>query len=152
MLSVRLLALDHFDATFGLPAFQSAGAAGVDVRACFANREPIVILPWQRVAIPTGLSMEIPLGYEIQVRPRSGLSLKSQIIVATAPGTIDSDFRGEVKIILANLGPDNVVISHGDRIAQWVVASVPQIQYQWADSQLSETVRGANGFGSTGMN
>lgn len=108
-----------------------------------------MIYPGQRVLIPTGLAFEIPFGYEVQIRPRSGLSFKTSLLVCNAPGTIDCDYRGEIKIILGNFGNEDVVINHGDRVAQMVIAPVLQAQIQEV-SQLSDTVRGDGGFGSTG--
>lgn len=144
---VKVLKLPHYDQSFALPGYETAGAAGADVRACLSAA--LVIKAGERVLVPTGLAMEIPQGYEIQVRPRSGLSLKTSLMVVNAPGTIDSDYRGEVKIILGNLGSKDEVINHGDRVAQLVLAPVTQAQYL-VENMLSETVRGAGGFGSTG--
>jgi dUTP pyrophosphatase len=151
MVVIKVFALKHFDPSFGLPSFQTTGAAGVDVRASLEDKLNLVISPGQRVLIPTGLVLEIPEGFEIQVRPRSGLSLKTKLILPNSPGTIDADYRGEVKVIMANLGSDDFIIHHGDRIAQWVLSIVPQVQYQWAQ-ELSLTERGNAGFGSTGVN
>ncbi len=145
---VKVLKLAHFDPTFALPAYETSGAAGADVRACL--QAPLAIRPGERILVPTGLAMEIPEGYEVQVRPRSGLSLKTSLLVVNAPGTIDSDYRGEVKIILGNFGTKDELISHGDRVAQLVLAPVTQALYIVAEEMLSETVRGAGGFGSTG--
>lgn len=131
-----------------LPAYQTAGAAGADVCACLV--EPLVMAPGSMAIVPTGLSFEIPAGYEVQVRPRSGLAAKHGVTVLNSPGTIDSDYRGEVKVILVNLGLENFVVSHGDRIAQLVVAPVEQANFQPAES-LSHTERGQGGFGSTGV-
>lgn len=131
-----------------LPSYQTAGAAGADL--CAYLPEPVVLAPGQRAMVPTGLSFAIPSGYEIQVRPRSGLAAKNGITVLNSPGTIDSDYRGEVKVILINLGTENFTISHGDRIAQMVVAPVVQAQFQVVES-LSATERGQGGFGSTGI-
>lgn len=131
-----------------LPSYQTAGAAGADL--CAYLPEPVVLTPGQRAMVPTGLSFAIPSGYEIQVRPRSGLAAKNGITVLNSPGTIDSDYRGEVKVILINLGTENFTISHGDRIAQMVVAPVVQAQFQVVES-LSATERGQGGFGSTGI-
>ena len=131
-----------------LPSYQTVGAAGADLCACLS--EPVVLSPGQRAIVPTGLSFAIPSGYEIQVRPRSGLAAKNGITVLNSPGTIDSDYRGEVKVILINLGTENFTISHGDRIAQMVVAPVVQAQFQVVES-LSATERGQGGFGSTGV-
>ena len=144
---VKVLKLAHFDQSFALPSYETAGAAGADVRACVAT--PLTIKAGERVLVPTGLAMEIPQGFEVQVRPRSGLSLKTSLMVVNAPGTIDSDYRGEVKIILGNMGTKDEVINHGDRVAQLVLAPVIQANYV-AEDALSETARGAGGFGSTG--
>ena len=130
-----------------VPAYLSTGAAGCDVAACL--EVPLELAPLQRFAVPTGLAFEIPEGYEIQVRPRSGLSFKQGLTVVNAPGTIDSDYRGEVKILVVNLGDKPVTISHGDRIAQLVLQRVERIE--WVEAQeLENTARGAGGFGSTG--
>lgn len=131
-----------------LPAYQTAGAAGADVRACLDK--PLVLEPGQRALVPTGLSFEIPDGYEMQVRPRSGLAAKHGVTVLNSPGTIDSDYRGEVQVILVNLGTERFTISHGDRIAQLVVAPVERVQFRPAQD-LSGTARGHGGFGSTGV-
>lgn len=131
-----------------LPSYQTVGAAGADL--CAYLPEPVVLAPGQRAMVPTGLSFAIPSGYEIQVRPRSGLAAKNGITVLNSPGTIDSDYRGEVKVILINLGTENFTISHGDRIAQMVVAPVVQAQFQVVES-LAATERGQGGFGSTGI-
>jgi dUTP pyrophosphatase len=148
---VKILKLGHFDPTFALPNYETAGAAGADVRASLMTpATPMVIRPGERVLVPTGLAMEIPEGYEVQVRPRSGMSFKTSLMVVNAPGTIDSDYRGEVKIILGNLGSKDEIVSHGDRVAQLVLAPVTQALYIVAEENLTETVRGAGGFGSTG--
>jgi len=152
MKEVKVLLLDHFDRNFDLPSYETEGAAGADVRASLhlEDRERgFVIRPGQRALIPTGMCFEIPLGYEIQVRPRSGLSLKSDLLVVNSPGTIDHDYRGEVKILLGNFGNDNVVIEHGQRVAQLVLAPVTKAKYMEAEA-LSSTDRGEGGFGSTG--
>lgn len=128
-----------------LPAYATAGAAGMDV----VSAEDVTLAPGARHAIATGLAMAIPAGFEIQVRPRSGLALKHGVTVANAPGTIDSDYRGELKVILVNLGAEAFAIARGDRIAQLVLA--PVVQASWLEvSELDETARGAGGFGSTG--
>ena len=150
MVKVLTKKLPHFDPTFELPFYASKGAAGADIRACLGLNEKMVIRPGERVLVPTGLSMEIPVGYEIQVRPRSGLSFKTGLMVLNSPGTIDSDYRGEVKIILGNLGKGDEVISHGDRVSQLVLCPVTQASYMAAD-ELSSTSRGSGGFGSTGV-
>jgi dUTP pyrophosphatase len=131
-----------------LPSYKTEGAAGADI--CAFVKEPILIEPGKTQMIPTGLHFEIPVGYEIQVRPRSGLAAKNSVTVLNTPGTIDSDYRGEVKVILINLGNSNFTISNGDRIAQLVVAPVVQGKFCRAES-LSQTERGTGGFGSTGV-
>jgi dUTP pyrophosphatase len=149
---VKIKKLNHFDSTFNLPSYETSGAAGADVRASLGEGEKLLIKPGERVLVPTGLSMEIPHGYEVQVRPRSGLSFKTSLMVLNSPGTIDSDYRGEVKIILGNLGSKDEVINHGDRVAQLVLAPVVQARYIETSEELSETTRGSGGFGSTGKN
>ena len=131
-----------------LPEYKTAGAAGADV--CAFLSEPVTLLPMQRAMIPTGLSFAIPQGYEVQVRPRSGLAAKNGITCLNTPGTIDSDYRGEVKVILINLGEEPFTIQNGDRIAQLVVAPVTIGAFKPVAS-LDETERGAGGFGSTGV-
>ena len=150
MITVKVKKLEHYDSSFPLPSYETTGAAGADVRASLGNGEKLLIKPGERVLIPTGLSREIPHGYEIQVRPRSGLSFKTGLMVLNSPGTIDSDYRGEVKIILGNLGKNDEVINHGDRVAQLVLAPVTQAAYIVSESELSDTARGTGGFGSTG--
>ena len=129
-----------------LPVYASTGAAGMDICAA----EAITLKPGKRAAVPTGFAFAIPHGYEIQVRPRSGLALKNGITCLNTPGTIDCDYRGEVKVILANLGDEEFAIQRGDRIAQLVVAAAPQATISEVD-HLDETARGAGGFGSTGV-
>lgn len=132
-----------------LPAYETDDAAGMDLRAAVPDDEPLVLKPGARVAVPTGLAFAIPSGFEGQVRPRSGLALKSGITQVNTPGTIDADYRGEVKVILINLGQEDFTIRRGDRIGQMIVA--PVIQASWAEVEsLDETARGAGGFGSTG--
>jgi dUTP pyrophosphatase len=147
---VKIKKLSHFDESFKLPSYETTGAAGADVRASLGNGEKLLIKPGERVLVPTGLSMEIPHGYELQVRPRSGLSFKTGLMVLNSPGTIDSDYRGEVKIILGNLGSSDEIINHGDRVAQLVLAPVVQARYVETNDDLSTTDRGTGGFGSTG--
>ena len=130
-----------------LPNYQTKGAAGADI--CAFLDSPVVLQKGKRELIPTGLSFEIPEGYEIQVRPRSGLAIKNGITCLNTPGTIDSDYRGEVKVMLINLGSEDFVISDGDRIAQMVVAPVTQGVFENAEF-LDETERGSGGFGHTG--
>lgn len=131
-----------------VPSYQTEGAAGADVCACI--EQDIILEPGKRTLVPTGLCMEIPAGYEIQVRPRSGLAVKHGITCLNTPGTIDSDYRGEVKVLLINLGDQPFVIKNGDRIAQLVVAPVTQAEFSKVEI-LSDTVRGSGGFGSTGV-
>lgn len=131
-----------------LPAYESQAAAGVDLRAALKDG-PVWLQPMQRMAVPTGLSLSIPAGYEAQIRPRSGLALREGITVANAPGTIDSDYRGEIKILLVNLGAAAFEITHGMRVAQMVFAPVVQAEFSITE-QLDETQRGEAGFGSTG--
>ncbi len=146
---VKVKKLAHFDESFPLPSYETMGAAGADVRASLASRDTMIIAPGERKLVPTGLVFEIPVGFEIQVRPRSGLSLKTALMVVNSPGTIDADYRGEVQIILGNLGSCAEVIKHGDRVAQLILAPVTRACYQ-AVSELGDTTRGAGGFGSTG--
>ena len=146
MLDVRVTQLPHA-VGLPLPAYATAGAAGLDLQA--AVTEPMVIEPGARALVPTGLSIAVPEGFEAQVRPRSGLALKHGLTVPNSPGTIDSDYRGEVKVILANLGTEAVTIDRGMRIAQLVVARFERIAWRQVDS-LDETARGSGGFGSTG--
>ena len=137
------------DQALGLPAYATRGAAGADLRANLPDRGHVVLVPGARALIPTGLRLAIPPGFEVQVRPRSGLALKHGITLPNSPGTIDSDYRGPLGVILQNGGPEEVLILHGMRIAQMVVAPVVMAQFAVAD-QLDETERGAGGFGSTG--
>ncbi|SHI76723.1 dUTP diphosphatase [Wenxinia saemankumensis] len=137
------------DASLGLPAYATAGAAGADLRANLPDRGRIVLAPGARAAVPTGLRMALEPGFEMQVRPRSGLALRQGLTVANAPGTVDSDFRGEVMVILVNLGADPVGIAHGDRIAQAVIA--PVVRAGFVEGVPEGTARGAGGFGSTGI-
>ncbi len=131
----------------GLPAYQTPLAAGMDIRADLQT--PLVLEPLQRAAIPTGLYVELPEGFEMQVRPRSGLAAKHGLTVLNAPGTIDADYRGEVKVILANLSGEPFTVEPGERIAQIVVAEYRQVAWEQVE-ELSETQRGAGGFGATG--
>ncbi len=130
-----------------LPAYETLGSAGMDLRA---NIEEVINLqPFERMAVPTGLFIELPQGFEAQIRPRSGLSLKSGLSIPNSPGTIDSDYRGEIKVIVANLSNDLVEIKDGDRIAQMVIAKYERAEWNVA-TNLDETERGSGGFGSTG--
>ena len=130
-----------------LPAYATAQAAGLDLMA--AIDEPLEILSLARLVVPTGISIALPDGYEGQVRPRSGLARKHGMTLLNAPGTIDADYRGEIKVILVNLSPDPFIVSRGERIAQLVIAPVTRIAWQ-SEERLSETARGQGGFGSTG--
>jgi dUTP pyrophosphatase len=133
-----------------LPAHQSDGAAGMDLLAAVAKGAPLHLAPGARALVPTGLVLQLPLGFEAQVRPRSGLALRHGITVLNSPGTIDSDYRGEVQVLLANLGKDPFSIARGERIAQLVVARVEQAQLIEV-AETAPTLRGAGGFGSTGV-
>jgi dUTP pyrophosphatase len=142
----------HYDRALPPPAYESAGAAGADLRCSFADEdraEGLTLAPGARALIPTGLRMAIPQGYEIQIRPRSGLAFKQGLTVCNAPGTIDSDYRGEVKALLINLGDAPVTVAHGDRVAQMVLAPVTQAVF--TPGALDDTARGNGGFGSTGV-
>jgi dUTP pyrophosphatase len=145
-ITIPLLRLRH-GADLPLPSYATDGAAGMDIVAA----EEITLAPGSRHAVATGFAMAIPHGYEVQVRPRSGLALKHGITCLNTPGTIDSDYRGEVKVILANLGSEPFQVSRGDRIAQLVPAPVQRATLTEVDS-LDETPRGTGGFGSTGTN
>lgn len=133
-----------------LPAYESDGAAGMDLRAALPWGEKLTLAPGMTALVPTGLNLQIPAGYEAQVRPRSGLAAKNGVTVLNAPGTIDSDYRGEMKVILINHGPAPFVIARGDRIAQLVIAPVTRAVLLEA-AALDDTARGEGGFGSTGV-
>ena len=145
--TVKFCRLDQAGST-QLPAYASEGASGLDLRACLD--EPVSIEPGSNALIATGLALEIPLGFEGQVRPRSGLALKHSIMVVNSPGTIDADYRGELKVILGNFGSEPFMINGGDRIAQLVICPVVQAQVVEVET-LSDTERNAGGFGSTGV-
>jgi len=131
-----------------IPSYQTEASAGMDLRAHLT--EPIELSPLQRIIIPTGLFIELPIGYEAQVRPRSGLALKHGITVLNSPGTIDADYRGEVKVLLINLSQEPFIIQDGERIAQLIITTHERIE--WLEVQeLSETSRGSGGYGSTGL-
>jgi dUTP pyrophosphatase len=144
---IRLRRLPH-GRDLPLPAAASPGSAGVDLRA--AVEEDLVVRPGERVLVPTGLVLEIPPGFEGQVRPRSGLALEHGLTLANPPGTIDSDYRGEVRVILIHLGDAPVTVSRGDRVAQLVVARVEAVEWEEAQ-ELEGSERGDGGFGSTGL-
>ncbi|MGB3278885.1 MAG: dUTP diphosphatase [Pseudorhodobacter sp.] len=149
---LRMVFEDWADQSLGLPKYETGGAAGADIRA---NLRPsdraagVTLVPMARAVVATGLRVEIPQGFEMQIRPRSGLALKHGIGLVNAPGTIDSDYRGPLGVILINLGDAPFLVSHGDRIAQMVIAPVVQARFDLAEV-LSDTARGAAGFGSTG--
>ncbi|MFN4224848.1 MAG: dUTP diphosphatase [Hyphomonas sp.] len=145
---VQVRPLPHFDG-LKLPSYETAGSAGMDVRAAVPEDEPLELAPGARAMVPTGLSVAIPPGYEIQVRPRSGLAARHGLTCLNTPGTIDFDYRGEIKVILINLGSEPFTIRRGERIAQIVLAPVTRLGWQEV-SELGETARGAGGFGSTG--
>ena len=136
------------DSGSSLPEYATVGASGADVRANIS--EPIAILPGQRALIPTGVSVDIPQGYEIQVRSRSGLAAKYGVIVLQSPGTVDDDYRGEIRVILANFGEATFIVEPGMRIAQLVVAKVEQVSFVETHEELTATARGTGGFGHTG--
>jgi len=146
--SLQIKWLDHGQ---GLepPAYATADAAGMDIRAAVPADAPVVIEPGERALIETGFCMALPAGYEAQVRPRSGLAVKHGVTCLNTPGTIDADYRGEVKVILINLGQEPFTVSRGERIAQMVIAPVTQAAVRIVDI-LDETARGSGGFGSTG--
>lgn len=152
MTVLKLLWEEWADRTLGLPAYETPGSAGADIRANLmpADREAgFTLAPMQRAVVPTGLRVEIPPGFEMQIRPRSGLALKHGITLPNTPGTIDSDYRGPLGVALINLGAEPYTIHHGDRVAQMIVAPVIQVQFQEVEA-LSDTARGVGGFGSTG--
>lgn len=148
MTRVLIKSLPHAD---GLPPprYQSDGAAGLDLIAATPQGDIVVIAPGERAAIPTGVSLELPAGFEAQVRPRSGLALRYGVTVLNSPGTIDADYRGEVQALLVNLGKEPFEVKRGDRIAQLVIQRVERVELVFCE-ELSQTARGAKGFGSTG--
>nr|WP_295236924.1 dUTP diphosphatase [uncultured Brevundimonas sp.] len=146
--TIQILRLPHSEG-LPLPAYETAGSAGMDLRAAVPEDQPMTLAPGQRALVPTGLKIALPLGYEAQVRARSGLALKHGIICPNAPGTIDSDYRGECGVILANIGSEPFVIRRGERIAQLVIARHERADWIEVET-LDETARGTGGFGSTG--
>ncbi|WP_300375530.1 dUTP diphosphatase [Henriciella sp.] len=146
--TVAVKTLPHFEG-LPFPVYETEGAAGMDVRAAVQEDKAIVLKPGERAMVPTGLSVAIPDGYEIQMRPRSGLAAKHGITCLNSPGTIDSDYRGEIKVILINHGDETFTIARGERIGQMVLAPVTRIAWQGVET-LPETMRGEGGFGSTG--
>lgn len=141
---------DGADQNLGLPSYESAGAAGADLRANFGEPKDVTLAPGERTLVPTGLRLAIPRGFEVQLRPRSGLALKHGITLPNSPGTIDSDYRGPLGVIVMNAGQEPFTISHGDRIAQMVIAPVSQAEFAVV-TDLDVTSRGDGGFGSTGQ-
>ncbi|MEZ5685143.1 MAG: dUTP diphosphatase [Paracoccaceae bacterium] len=150
--AIRVTREDWADPALPLPGYETPGAAGADLRANLRPEDRaagLVLAPMQRAIVPTGLRVEIPQGYEMQIRPRSGLALKHGISLPNTPGTIDSDYRGPLGVLLINLGAEPFTVSHGERIAQAVIAPVVQAGFALAED-LSQTARGEGGFGSTG--
>lgn len=141
--------LEHFG-DLELPSYETPLAAGADIRAAVETNMPLVLEPGTRALIPTGFCMALPAGYEAQIRPRSGLAYKHGVTCLNTPGTIDADYRGEVKVLLINHGEAPFTINRGERIAQMIIAPIFQSEFKRVD-ELSETVRGAGGFGSTGV-
>lgn len=148
MITIDVTTLPHFEG-LQLPGYETPLSAGMDLRAAVAGDAPVTLKPGERGLIPTGLAIALPAGYEAQVRPRSGLALKHGITCLNSPGTVDADYRGEMKVILINLGQEPFTIQRGERIAQMVVAPVTQAAWRVVEA-LPETKRGAGGFGSTG--
>jgi dUTP pyrophosphatase len=148
MVQVRIKPLSHYDG-LDLPRYETAGSAGMDLRAALPEGEPVTLNPGEWRLIPTGLAIALPEGYEAQIRPRSGLAAKHAITCVNTPGTIDSDYRGEMRVNLINHGQEPFTVQRGERIAQIIIA--PVIQAVWEEVEaLDETSRGAGGFGSTG--
>jgi dUTP pyrophosphatase len=146
--SVRVVFLEHFG-DLPEPAYETAGAAGMDLRAAIPENEPLVLAPGSRALVATGMSLALPDGFEAQIRPRSGLAARFGVTCLNAPGTIDADYRGEVKVILINHGEDAFTVRRGERIAQMVIAPVTRAVFRRVD-RLDQTERGEGGFGSTG--
>ena len=147
-IEVRITRLTHGD-DLPLPSYQTAHAAGLDLLAAVSTATPLIIAPGERGLVPTGLAIALPEGYEAQVRPRSGLAARDGLTILNSPGTIDADYRGEIQVLLVNLGSESVVVSRGMRIAQLVIAPVVRAHIVEAAS-LDKTSRGSGGFGSTG--
>jgi len=149
MVAIRVIREEGSDLSIPLPSYESAGAAGADVRANLPDGVSITLEPGQRALVPTGLRIEIPQGFEVQVRPRSGLALKHGITLPNTPGTIDSDYRGPLGVIVLNAGQEPFKVAHGERISQLIVAPVVHATSEATDT-LSDTDRGAGWFGSPG--
>ena len=148
-LTVEIKPLEHFG-ELDLPQYETHLAAGADLRAALPHDTPMTLEPGERALVPTGFAMALPAGYEAQIRPRSGLAYKHGITCLNTPGTIDADYRGEVKVLLINHGTEPFTITRGERIAQMVIAPITQPQFMQVTT-LSDTARGAGGFGSTGV-
>jgi dUTP pyrophosphatase len=148
-IQLQVLRLAH-GADLPLPSYQSEGAAGLDLLAAVAADAPVVIAPGRRALIPTGLAIALPAGTEGQVRPRSGLAARHGVTVLNSPGTIDADYRGEIQVILVNLGQDSFIVTRGMRVAQLIIAPAMQVTI-CETANLNETTRGVAGFGSTGL-
>lgn len=148
-ITVEIKTLENFEG-LELPKYETVLAAGADLRAAVPQEEPMTLAPGARVLVPTGLAMALPAGFEAQIRPRSGLAYKHGVTCLNTPGTIDADYRGEVKVLLINHGDAPFVISRGERIAQMVIAPIIQPDFELV-LELSDTARGAGGFGSTGV-
>ena len=148
-LRVEIKTLDHFG-DLELPKYETVLAAGADLRAALPADAPMVLKSGERALVPTGMAMALPAGYEAQIRPRSGLAYKHGITCLNTPGTIDADYRGEVKVLLINHGDEAFTINRGERIAQMVIAPITQPEFERV-TELSDTARGAGGFGSTGV-
>lgn len=150
-IAIKYIKLPHFSKDLSIPRYRTQNASGVDIQACIGFGKQLCIERTRRVLIPTGLSLEVPIGYEIQVRPRSGLSLNTGLIIVNSPGTIDADYRGEIKIIMGNFGMKDETISHGDRIAQLVLSPVCRLSFsEISQKEASKTQRDRGGFGHTG--
>lgn len=150
VVALRLMWDADADRGLGLPSYETPGAAGADLRANFADRGAVTLAPGERVLVPTGLRLAVPEGYEVQIRPRSGLALKHGITLPNSPGTIDSDYRGPLGVIVLNAGTDSFEVTHGMRIAQMVLAPVVRAEFALVEA-LDDTARGEGGFGSTGQ-
>ncbi len=148
LLTIEVTPLPHFEG-LALPAYETPLSAGMDLRAAVPEGAAMTLKPGERALVPTGLTIALPAGFEAQIRPRSGLAFKHGVTCLNTPGTIDADYRGEVKVLLINLGPEAFAISRGERIAQMVIAPVTRAGWTVVAS-LSDTARGAGGFGSTG--
>jgi dUTP pyrophosphatase len=146
---IEVCPLPHFQG-LALPAYETPGSAGMDLRAALPEDKPLTLNPGARAMVPTGLSFAIPVGFEVQIRPRSGLAAKHGLTCLNTPGTVDSDYRGEVKVILINLGDKPFVIERGERVAQMVLAPVTRAAWKEV-TMLDKTSRGTGGFGSTGL-